>query len=108
MRKTLFTLIMFAALSLTLTGCGGKAGSAVSDAASKTGSAISSTISRVESGMDNSSSRNESSSSRYESSGYSSGMMDPNSTVDSGDDGFIGEESGVSSFMESSGSVSSR
>lgn len=52
-RKKIFALLICAALSLTLTGCGnGKVGDAVSETASRLGEGVSNTMSRVESAVE--------------------------------------------------------
>ncbi len=99
MRKKILVLAMCAALTLLLAGCGNSAGNAVSNAASKAGEAVS----KAGEGIDNAMSRAESALDG-DSSRESSGMLDADSTVDSGNDGFIGDESGVSSLFGDSAS----
>lgn len=88
-RKRLLVLTACFILSLLLAGCANNAGNAVSDVASKMGDAVSragedasETVSRVESFLEGDSSDTD--------------------TVDSGNDGFIGDESGSSSDLDSS------
>lgn len=90
-RKRLLVLTACFILSLLLAGCANNAGNAVSDVASKMGDAVSragedvsETVSRVESFLDDDSSRA--------------------GSVDSGNDGFIGDESGADSSSNLSGS----
>lgn len=84
-KKRLLVLTACFILSILLAGCANNAGNAVSDVASKMGDAVSragedvgETVSRVESFL--------------EGDGDSGA-----GSVDSGNDGFIGDESGVSS-----------
>lgn len=86
-RKRVLIFAMCAALACLLAGCGNSAGNAVSNAASKVGEVVSKAgegvsdaVSRMESALDGDSSRTD----------------DPGA-VDSGDDGFLGDESRMDS-----------
>ncbi len=100
MKKRLFVLVMAALLCLLAAGCGnGKGG--VSDTASKMGEAVSKagedldeTISRVVSAVPG-------------DDDASSGTPDDGGTVDSGSDGFLGDDEGSSLPGEGSSSIAS-
>ena len=107
MKTRTLLLALCAVPALLLGGCARNVGNTVSNAASALGGAASSLGSRIESGASRIESNTDSAltSDRDSSSRHDDPSVDSSSTVDSGTDGFIGdEESGANSGDVSSDS----